>query len=96
MEAEKSAVSRDFVLPVILENMVTLGVGLLFSQVISTISESALAATGMANTILAMVFAAFAVVVTGSSVVVSRQTGEGDLCGAAETVERTGGVSLLL
>lgn len=96
MEAEKSAVSRNFVLPVILENMVTLGVGLLFSQVISTISESALAATGMANTILAMVFAAFAVVITGSSVVVSRQTGEGDLRGAAETVERTGGVSLLL
>ncbi|MEA4823978.1 MAG: MATE family efflux transporter [Clostridiaceae bacterium] len=96
MKVEKCAVSRDFVVPVILENMVTLAVGLVFSQIISTISESALAATGMANTVMAVAFAAFAIVITGSAVVVSRQTGEGDLCGAGDTIERTGGVSLLI
>ncbi len=93
---EKRLLSPEFVLPVVLENAVVLVVGLLFSRSIATISDSALTATGIANVILNTVFAVFSVVITGGAVIVSRQNGEGDREGAADTVERTLGFSLYL
>ena len=92
----KRFLSPEFVIPVVLENAVVLVVGLLFSRSIATISDSALAATGIANVILNTVFAVFSVVITGGAVIVSRLNGEGDREGAADTVERTLGFSLYL
>ena len=60
---EKNA-SLRFVLPVIGENMLTITIGLVFSQIISGISASALAAIGLANTVQNLVFALFSMVTT--------------------------------
>ena len=62
-----------FVLPVIMENSLTIFIGLAISQIISTISSSALAAIGMANTIMTVVSAFFSMVTTGTSIMVARQ-----------------------
>ena len=92
----KRIITPGFVLPVVLENAVVMIVGLLFSRSIATISDSALAATGIANVILSTVFAVFSIVITGGAVVVSRLNGEGDRTGAEDTVERTLGFSLYI
>lgn len=66
-----------FTLPVMLENTLTIFIGLVFSRIISTISGSALAAIGMANTVMAVIFSLFSMVTTGAAVLVSRQIGAG-------------------
>ena len=93
---EKRIITPGFVLPVVLENLVVLVTGLLFSRSIAAISDSALAATGIANVILTTVFAVFSVVITGGAVIVSRLNGEGDRAGAEDTVERTLGFAAYL
>ena len=77
LNSDKHA-SLRFVLPVIGENMLTISIGLVFSQIISGISASALAAIGMANTVQNLVFGLFSMVTTGASVLVARRIGEGD------------------
>ena len=93
---EKRIITPGFVLPVVLENLVVMVTGLLFSRSIAAISDSALAATGIANVILTTVFAVFSVVITGGAVIVSRLNGEGDRAGAEDTVERTLGFAAYL
>lgn len=85
-----------FTLPVMLENTLTIFIGLAFSRIISTISGSALAATGMANTVMAVVFSAFTLVTTGAAVLVSRQIGAGDGPAAADSIEQGTFLSLVI
>lgn len=84
-----SALSMRFILPVIGENVLTIMIGLTFSQIISGISSSALAAIGMANTVQNFVFAVFSMITTGASVLVARRVGEGNGQDAAEIVEQS-------
>lgn len=84
-----------FTLPVMLENTLTIFIGLVFSRIISTISGSALAAIGMANTVMAVVFSAFTMVTTGAAVLVSRQIGAGDGPAAADSIEQGTFLSLV-
>ena len=46
------SLTMKFVVPVIMENTLTIFIGLAISRIISTISSSALAAIGMSNTIM--------------------------------------------
>lgn len=91
---EKNA-SLRFVLPVIGENMLTITIGLVFSQIISGISASALAAIGLANTVQNLVFALFSMVTTGASVLVARRIGEGDYREASTTIEQASFLSVV-
>ena len=67
-----------FMLPVMLENIFSIFISMAFSQIISGISGSALAAIGMANTIMNVIYGAFAVVITGGAVLISRHIGAGE------------------
>lgn len=84
-----ASLSHRFILPVIGENLLTILIGLVFSGIISVISASALAAIGMANTVMAVVFSVFSMVITGASVLVSRQIGAHENAQAAETIEQS-------
>lgn len=89
-----SALSMRFILPVIGENLLTITIGLVFSQIISGISSSALAAIGMANTVQNFVFALFSMITTGASVLVARRIGEGRGVEAAGVVEQASFLSV--
>jgi len=78
-----------FVVPVIMENSLTIFFSLVISQINSTISSSALAAIGMANTIFTVISAIFSMVTTGTSILVSRQVGAGENQDAADTIEQS-------
>ena len=81
------SLSLRFILPVIGENMLTILIGLVFSGIIGVISSSALAAIGMANSVMALVFSLFSVVTTGATVLVARQIGAHENGPAAQTIE---------
>ncbi len=89
MEVLDSAMSSRFVLPVIAENMFTIATTMITTQVISTISSSALAAIGMANTVWNVIVALFSVVTTGTVLLVARQIGAEDREAAADTIEQS-------
>ena len=94
--ASDSALSMRFILPVIGENVLTIMIGLSFSQIISGISASALAAIGMANTVQNVVFALFSMVTTGASVLVARRIGEGKGMEAARVIEQSSLLAVVL
>lgn len=96
MEKKVPSVPMRFVLPVIIESLVTIITTLVFSQIVSTVSESALAATGLADTVMALLIGVCALVSTGSAVVVSQQIGAHAYTEAARTVERTTGLTILI
>lgn len=84
-----SSLTYRFILPVIGENLLTILIGLIFSGIISVISASALAAIGMANTVMAVVNSMFSLVSTGASVLVARYIGAHENIRAGETVEQS-------
>lgn len=90
------SLSLHFIMPVMLENTVTIAVGLVFSGIISTISSSALAAIGIANQAMAVVFALFSMVTVGATVLVSRHVGAGEGKAAAETIEQAALLTLIV
>ena len=83
------SLTMKFVVPVIMENSLTIFIGLAISQIISTISSSALAAIGMANNIMTVVSAVFSMVTTGTSILVARQVGAGENQDAADSIEQS-------
>ena len=83
------SLTMKFVVPVIMENTLTIFIGLAISRIISTISSSALAAIGMSNTIMTVVSAFFSMVTTGTSILVARQIGAGENQEAAESIEQS-------
>lgn len=74
-----------FMLPVMLENVLGIFISMAFSRIISGISPSALAAIGMANTIMNVVYGAFSLVITGGAVLISHHIGAGRRQEAAQT-----------
>lgn len=79
----------NFILPVVAENVFTAGVSLFYSAVTGAISPGALAASSVANQAMNLIFAAFAMLSTGSAVIVARYTGRGDNAKASRTAEAT-------
>ncbi len=87
--------SLRFVVPVIMENCLTIFIGMAISMVISGISASALAAIGMANTIVTVISALFSVITSSVSILVSRQVGAGENSDAADSIEQSTFLSLV-
>ena len=96
MKNKVHTVPMRFVLPVIIETIITVATGLVFSQIVSTVSESALAATGLSNSIMDVLIGFCALVSTGSAVLISQQVGAGAHGDAAKAVEKTTGLTLLI
>lgn len=67
-----------FALPVILENIFTVTIGLVFSAILGRISASSLAAAGTGNQVISCVTAFFYIVSTGASILTALNTGKGD------------------
>lgn len=86
--------SLRFVVPVILENCLTIFIGMAVSMVISGISPSALAAIGMANTIVTVIVAFFSVITSSVSILVARQVGAGENEDAADSIEQSTFIAL--
>ena len=78
-----------FTLPVIAENVFTAGVSLVYSAVTGAISPGALAASGVANQAMNLIFALFAMLTTGSAILIARLAGRGDYAEASRTAEST-------
>ncbi|MBQ3140522.1 MAG: MATE family efflux transporter [Clostridia bacterium] len=89
------SLSIRFVVPVIAENCLSIFIGMAVSVVVSGISSSALAAIGMANTVITVISAFFSVVTTGTSILVSRQAGAGEYVEVADTIEQSTFLSLV-
>lgn len=87
--------SLRFVVPVILENCLTIFIGMAVSMVISGISSSALAAIGMANTIVTVIVAFFSVITASVSILVARQVGAGENEDAADSIEQSAFIALV-
>ncbi len=77
-ERADSLLSLQFTLPIIAENVLTIFIGLIITRLISGISSSAMAATGMSNTVFTVISAFFAIVSGSSAVLVSRHIGAGE------------------
>ena len=94
-QLDESLTAR-FVVPIIMENCFTVFINMAISGVISTISASALAAIGMANSIMSVVSALFSVVIVGSSVLISRQVGAEEYADAAESIEQSSFIGIVV
>lgn len=78
-----------FVIPVVIENIATVAIGLVFSFVIGGISRSSLAAVGIANSAFAVVNAFSSVITTGSAVLTARYVGKNDRNAASDIIEQS-------
>ena len=78
-----------FVIPVTLENMVTVLIGIVFSTLMGRISSSALAATNTANLIIGFYVSAFSLLSVGSAVLTARLVGAQETADASRTVEQS-------
>ena len=78
-----------FALPVIIENVLTIVAGQLSSALIGQISANSLAAVGTVNTVINFSSAAFALINTGSTVLVARLVGARDQREASHMIEQS-------
>ena len=78
-----------FTAPVIIENIATTVVGLVFSSIIGGISATSLAGISVVNAAMAVLTALSSLVVTGSSVLVARLVGEDNQRETSIAVEQT-------
>ena len=88
MKRPQGSREMAFAAPIILENLLTTGIGLVFSAIIGGISGSALAAMGLVNTFINVVNSSMCFVTTGSSILTARLVGEGDCAETSRTVEQ--------
>ncbi|MBO5252866.1 MAG: MATE family efflux transporter [Clostridia bacterium] len=91
-----SLLSIRFTVPIIIENTATIFIGLVLSGIYSGISASAMAAIGMANTVVTVVSSFFAIVSGSTAVIVSRHIGAGEGREAGEVVSQSITLSALL
>lgn len=77
-----------FAFPVILENIFTVFIGLVFSSILGKISASSLAAAGTGNQVVSCMTAFFCIVSTGASIMAALNTGKGDRKKTSEIVEQ--------
>ena len=78
-----------FIVPLVIENLLSMSVTMIYSSLTGAISSSSLAAVSVGNQAIAMLMTVLAAVVTGSAIIVARQTGKGDYGAASRTVEHT-------
>ena len=78
-----------FVLPVMLESLVSTGAGLIFSWLIGGISGSALTTITLGNQVINLITAAATMLVTGSGILCARLLGADDRLEASRIVEQT-------
>ena len=95
-KALDESLSFRFVLPVVLENAFTIFIGLAVSQVVSTISASALAAIGMATSLVAVPTGFLGMIGTGAGIMVARHVGAGEYKEAAEATEQATLLSMVV
>lgn len=92
MKKREKAFARDsafrFTLPVIGENLLTSSVGLIYSSILGGVSASSLAAAGTGNQAMNFIVSFFSAIVTGSAILLSRLTGQGDKRQASRMVEQ--------
>lgn len=91
-----SLLSIRFTVPIIIENTATIFIGLVLSGIYSGISASAMAAIGMANTVVTVVSSFFSIVSGSTAVIVSRHIGAGEGKEAGEVVSQSITLSALL
>ena len=84
-----SLLSLRFTLPIIIESVFGIFIGLIISGIISGISPSAMAAIGMSNTVMTVIFAFFSIVIGSAAVIVSRHIGAGEGKEAGEVISQT-------
>ena len=84
-----SLLSLRFTLPIIIESVFGIFISLIISGIISGISPSAMAAIGMSNTVMTVIFAFFSIVIGSAAVIVSRHIGAGEGKQAGEVVGQT-------
>ena len=84
-----SLLSLRFTLPIIIESVFGIFIGLIISGIISGISPSAMAAIGMSNTVMTVIFAFFSIVIGSAAVIVSRHIGAGEGKEAGEIISQT-------
>ena len=89
MRAESCHSSLSFVAPVVLENVSTTLIGLVFSSLIGQISGSALAMMGLVNTFLSVLTALTTFLATGAAILVAHLVGEGKRAETGIAVEQT-------
>ncbi len=85
----------NFVLPVMLECLLSTGAGLIFSWLIGGISGSALTTIGLGNQVVNLIVGTATMLVTGSSILCARLLGAGDRLEASKVVEQTLTLSVL-
>jgi len=78
-----------FVLPVTLENTVTIFLGILLSMLLGGVSESALAAASVPNTLINVYIAVFSVLTIGAAGLTSRLLGAEEKAEAGRTIEQS-------
>ncbi len=100
MQGDPRGSVMRFVVPVTIENMVTVLIGIVFSTLMGRISPSALAATNTANLLVGLYVSAFSLLSVGSAVLTARLIGARETRDASRTVEQsillTGALSVLL
>ncbi|MCR4622323.1 MAG: MATE family efflux transporter [Clostridiales bacterium] len=84
-----------FLIPVILENMLTVATTLIYSAITGAVSKSSLASVGVGNQAMNLVSAFFALITSGCAVITAADVGKRDLLSASRTVEHTISVSLI-
>ncbi|MBQ9952245.1 MAG: MATE family efflux transporter [Clostridia bacterium] len=78
-----------FVLPVMLECLLSTGAGLIFSYLIGGISGSALTTISLGNQVINLIVAMATMLVTGSGILCARLLGGGEQMEASKIVEQT-------
>ena len=78
-----------FVIPVVLENVFTNSVSLIYSSITGRITGTALTAIGVVNQATNLLAALFCVFTMGAGILTARQVGRGDEAAASRTVEQT-------
>lgn len=77
-----------FALPVTLENMLTMIIGLIVPALVGGISGSALAAVGMGNQVVVMYNSLLALASTGGAILLARSIGSGDYAESSRIAEQ--------
>ncbi len=85
-----------FTIPVALENLLTLTIGMVVSALIGRLSSSALVAVGMANNIVTLVTGIFSITTVGSAVLLARCVGAGEQVEASHVAEQSVQMTLLI
>ena len=78
-----------FAFPIVIENIVSVAVSMIYSSITGAISKSSLAAAGVGNQAMSLIAALLALLSTGAAVLTAREIGRRDYAAASRTAEHT-------